>query len=194
MAAIRGVSSSLVGRPVHVRSATLAHADPGLGADAYLPFLGVRPRFGSDGYAMELEGRAADWPVATANSEILESLDARADELLAGLVSGRAVSDQVLRAISGRLKGEVPRIDAVAKGLAMSPRSLQRALSDEGTTYQELLDQARRGLAMRYLADSGAVIFEVAILLGFSEPSAFHRAFKRWTGHTPREFQRLGGA
>jgi AraC-like DNA-binding protein len=56
-----------------------------------------------------------------------------------------------------------------------------------------LLDRTRRGLAIRYLADPTAVIFEVAILLGFSEPSAFHRAFKRWTGHTPRQFQRLGG-
>jgi AraC-like DNA-binding protein len=123
---------------------------------------------------------------------MLETLDERADQLLVELTSGRTVTDRVMRAISRQLKDERLNIDVVAKGLAMSSRSLQRALSEEGTTYQELLEQTRRGLAIRYLADPGAVIFEVAILLGFSEPSAFHRAFKRWTGHTPRQFQRLG--
>jgi AraC-like DNA-binding protein len=192
IAAIRAVSSSLVGRTVPVRSVTLGHADPGFGHAAYEPLLGVRPLFDRGVYAVELDGRAADWPIATANNEMLDALDARADRLLAELSSGRTVTDSVMRAISRLLKEEPPRIDEVAQGLAMSSRSLQRALTEEGTTYQELLDQTRRGLAVRYLADPGAVIFEVAILLGFSEPSAFHRAFKRWTGHTPRQFQRLG--
>jgi AraC-like DNA-binding protein len=191
VAAIRAVSGSLVGRPVPVRSVKLGHVDPGLGQDAYERFLGVRPAFGAGVYAVELDGRVADWPIATANNEMLEALDARAEQLLAELRSGWTAGDAVIRAISRRLKGEPPKIHEVAKGLAMSPRTLQRALREEGTTYQELLDQTRCGLAMRYLADPRAVIFEVAILLGFSEPSAFHRAFKRWTGYTPRQFQRL---
>ena len=192
IAAVRAVTSSLVGRPVPVRSVTLGHPDPGLGHGAYEPFLGVRPVFGEDAYAVELDGRVTDWPIATANNEMLEALNARADQLMLELSSGRTATDGVMRAISHLLKDEPPKIDAVAKRLATSSRSLQRALTEEGTTYQELLDQTRRGLAIRYLADPGAVIFEVAILLGFSEPSAFHRAFKRWTGHTPRDFQRLG--
>ncbi len=191
MAAIRAVSSSLVRRPVPIRSVMLGHEDSGVGVHAYEPFLGARPEFGTGAYALELEGRVADWPIATANNEMLESLDARADQLLGDLGSGRTVSDRVIRAIGRKLRGEPPKIDDVAKGLAMSPRTLQRALSAEGATYHDLLDRTRRGLAMRYLADSDAVIFEVAILLGFSEPSAFHRAFKRWTGYTPRQFQRL---
>jgi AraC-like DNA-binding protein len=192
IAAVRSVTSSLVGRPLPVRSVTMGHSDPGLGHTDYATFLGVRPLFDGDVYAVELDGRVADWPIATANNELLETLDARADQLLAELSSGRTVTDGVMRTISRLLRDQPPKIDQVAKGLAMSSRSLQRALTEEGTTYQELLDQTRHGLAVRLLAHPGAVIFEVAILLGFSEPSAFHRAFKRWTGQTPRQFQRLG--
>jgi AraC-like DNA-binding protein len=171
-----------------VRAVALAHADPHLGPERYKQFLGVRPTFSARAYAIELDGSAADWPIATANNELFDTLDAHAQRLLAELSAGRTVTDAVVRAISNLLKGEPPRIELAARGLAMSPRALQRSLQEEGTTYHDLLDQTRHGLAVRYLADSRAVIFDVAYLLGFSEPSAFHPAFRRWTGRTPRQF------
>ncbi len=70
----------------------------------------------------------------------------------------------------------------------MSARSVQRALRAEGTSYQLLLDDVRRELALRHLAVRGTSAAEVAFLTGFSEPSAFSRAFRRWTGSTPGEF------
>jgi len=69
----------------------------------------------------------------------------------------------------------------------MSERSLQRKLSAEATTFDQLLDELRHGLSLRYLADPRISIAETAYLLGYSEPSAFHRAFKRWTGQTPSQ-------
>jgi AraC-like DNA-binding protein len=72
----------------------------------------------------------------------------------------------------------------------MSVRTLNRGLAAEGTTYREVLEQIRRELASRHLANAQSSIGEVAFLLGFSELSAFHRAFKRWTGQTPAEFRR----
>jgi AraC-like DNA-binding protein len=71
----------------------------------------------------------------------------------------------------------------------MSVRNLQRSLQAEGTSYQQLLDQTRKELAVRHLQQPQSSIHDVAFLLGFSEPSAFHRAFKRWTGQTPREYR-----
>ena len=68
-------------------------------------------------------------------------------------------------------------------------RTLQRKLQEHGTSHQELLDQLRKDLAMRYLREKEMAICEVAYLLGFSESSAFHRAFKRWTGITPSKFR-----
>ena len=63
-------------------------------------------------------------------------------------------------------------------------------MTDEGLTFDAVYDELRRELALRYLADRTMAITEVAYLLGYSEPSAFHRAFKRWTGATPAEARR----
>jgi len=69
----------------------------------------------------------------------------------------------------------------------VSLRSLQRRLRDEETSYSQLLDETRRELAMQYIRRSRMSINEITYLLGFSEPSNFSRAFKRWTGHSPTE-------
>jgi AraC-like DNA-binding protein len=74
----------------------------------------------------------------------------------------------------------------MAKRLGLTARSLQRRLQDEGTSFQALRDETRRSLADRYLGQ-GLSVAEISFLLGFSEPSAFFRAFKRWTGLTPVE-------
>ena len=89
---------------------------------------------------------------------------------------------------------ETPLKAAVAKTMAQvlstSARTLARRLQDEGTTFGELLDDARRTRAVRYLDDGSMSIQEIASVLGFSTGSAFHRAFKRWMGLTPREYRR----
>jgi AraC-like DNA-binding protein len=71
----------------------------------------------------------------------------------------------------------------------MGPRSLQRRLTEEGTRYNDVLSDIRAEFAKRYLARGTISASEVAYLIGFTEPSAFFKAFKRWTGMTPREFQ-----
>jgi AraC-like DNA-binding protein len=87
------------------------------------------------------------------------------------------------------LDGE-PALGAVAAKLHMSPRSLQRRLRDEGTSFARVLSGLRHDLALRHLRNPQITIGDVAFLLGFSEVSAFHRAFKRWTGRTPAEHLR----
>lgn len=75
---------------------------------------------------------------------------------------------------------------AVAAKLHMSPRTLQRRLKEEGTSHEELLEGLRHTLAKLYL-DKHLGIAEVSYLLGYANPTAFHRAFKRWTGHSPEQ-------
>jgi AraC-like DNA-binding protein len=72
----------------------------------------------------------------------------------------------------------------------MSQRSLTRHLAEEGTTFAEILEQLRRGLASRYLADDRMSVQQIAWLLGYSEVAAFNHAYKRWTGTTPRRTRR----
>lgn len=77
--------------------------------------------------------------------------------------------------------------DAVARELAMSPRTLSRRLTEDGTSFSELLENLRRALAMRYLHDRHLELMQIAWLLGYSEVSSFNHAFKRWTSATPGE-------
>ena len=92
---------------------------------------------------------------------------------------------QVRRALGAALRRGDAKVASVARELALSERSLQRRLNSEGTSFREVLDEVRSDLALRLLGEGGADVREVAFTLGFSEPSAFHRAFKRWTGKTP---------
>ena len=85
-------------------------------------------------------------------------------------------------------KGQRP---CIAPRLHMSPRTLHRRLEEEGTSFRQVLTEVRRELAARHLSERRLAIGEIAFLLGFSEPSAFHRAFKRWTGHGPLSYREL---
>jgi AraC-like DNA-binding protein len=96
----------------------------------------------------------------------------------------------VLSALAGRIPRGNTTLAAVARSLGSSPRSLQRRLKEEGTSYQEVLDEVRREAAQRYLGSSALSCSEMGYLLGFSEPAAFTRALKRWRGTTPIEFRR----
>ena len=80
-------------------------------------------------------------------------------------------------------------MEAIAKRLACSPRTFQRKLKQAGTSYTCLLDEMRQQLSVHYLREAPIAVSEIAFLLGFSESSAFHRAFKRWTGISPGEFR-----
>jgi AraC-like DNA-binding protein len=92
---------------------------------------------------------------------------------------------------AGLLRGEVT-LEAVARALGVSTRSLQRRLAQAGTSFQAELDAVRRALAQRLLVEPGASVKAVAYSLGFSQVPAFTRAFRRWTGTAPHAFMRAG--
>ncbi|UJR85347.1 AraC family transcriptional regulator [Sandaracinus amylolyticus] len=110
-------------------------------------------------------------------------LDARLAKLPAPSWTARAE-----RAIEDLLPRGEPTLASLAQRLHASPRTLQRRLEDEGTTFGALLESVRRSRALA-LVEAGMSIAEVAWMLGYSEPSAFHRAFRRWTGRTPASWR-----
>ena len=101
-----------------------------------------------------------------------------------------SVAMEVRRLLAAPANGSGTSIEAAARRLAMSPRTLQRRLSEEGTSFEGLREEMRKQTAETFLADRTLSVGEVAFLLGFSEPGAFHRAFKRWHNTTPDAFRK----
>jgi AraC-like DNA-binding protein len=121
-----------------------------------------------------------------ADPALCEHLDRHLDRMLASAPRESELLGRVRRAIGEDVRNGLPNIEDVARRMHMSARSLQRRLLAARTSFQKQLDQVRHELSMQYLEEDLALA-EVAFLLGFSEPSNFHRAFKRWTGVTPAE-------
>jgi AraC-like DNA-binding protein len=119
-------------------------------------------------------------------------LEGQADAILANMPARTGVAVDVRRALASRIGADGTRMSAIARHLGISERTLQRRLADDGVSYQELVEEVRRAAAGRYLDESALAIGEIAYLLGYSEPAAFHRAFKRWYGTTPEQFRTRG--
>ena len=100
-------------------------------------------------------------------------------------------SDRVRHAIRIHLSGPKANKTDIANMLAMHPRSLQRKLDEEGTSFEQIRDKLRQQLLLQYLADSKASMSQIASVLGFSEQSALSRACKNWFGVTPRQLKKL---
>lgn len=131
---------------------------------------------------MALPNRLGDEPMHGFFSQHLE------EELSSDPVDA-PLDERVRVEITARLSGGLPRISDIASPLGMSPRTLQRRLSEREISYQSLVDEARRRLAERLLGQTDHSLAEIAFLTGFSEQSGFTRAFKRWSGRTPRSFR-----
>lgn len=113
----------------------------------------------------------------------------RADELRAALPAEASWSAKVRREIGACLATGEPRLAEVARRLGASERTLHRRLEDEATRFATLLDDARRDRALLLVEDRALSVGELAFLVGYSEPAAFIRAFKRWTGETPTGYR-----
>jgi AraC-like DNA-binding protein len=136
-----------------------------------------------------LEFRRADMdaPLPSANAELARNNDEVVVAYLARLESA-SVSSRALAALLQALPDGPPSKAAVARQLGMSPRNLQRHLAEEGTSYKALLNDARADLARNYVRQGRLSVTEIAFVLGFAETSTFSRAFKRWTGKSPRQY------
>jgi AraC-like DNA-binding protein len=171
--------------PIEVR---LAHKAPAQTA-AFAEHYGVEPKFGTPLYELVYAPGLVELPVTTFNSRLRDYFDQECKRIVSTLVASTRFVEQVRKDLIAAMDGGDTSIETIAKRHGMSPRSLQRRLTEEGTRYNDLLSDIRAEFAKRYLARGTISASEVAYLLGFTEPPAFFKAFKRWTGLTPREFQ-----
>ena len=178
---------SLTGTDIDPQEVAFCHRAPSDVAEHQRIF-GRDARFGAPENLLVFRTSDLDTTVRSSNPELLEVFERHANAVIDALDEHGPISRRIVRLLSERVKGIAPTLDDVASELAMSARSVQRSLRAEGTSYQHLLDDVRRELAVRHLSVRGTSAAEVAFLTGFSEPSAFSRAFRRWTGVTPGAF------
>jgi AraC-like DNA-binding protein len=171
-------------RPV---AATLRRRKPEP-ADAYERFFGCRVQFGAEENAFVLSREDADRPLPSANRQLAAAFDKMLTEELARLDKADVVS-RTRAAVLEQLSSGEGTADDTAKQLHMSSRTLQRKLAEAHTTYLELVDEVRKDLALRYIEDPRRSVTDITFSLGFSQPSAFTRAFKRWTGRSPSDYR-----
>jgi AraC-like DNA-binding protein len=150
--------------------------------------VGCPVRFGQTADELWLAATSLDVPLLGADAEAHPFLVSTADRKLELLDRG-GLRTRVTIAIETNLPESTPSLRKVARALRMSERSLQRRLREEGTTFNEVLDDTRRSIALQHLKSGHFEPVEVAFLAGFTHLSSFYRAFRRWTGTTPEVFR-----
>ena len=170
--------------PAEVRFAHPAPSD----SREHERFFGAPLRFATGENALVLPAALLDLPCRRTDPSLLSLLDRYAADRI-GVPPAATFADRARAALSEELQAGNVTAQGVAARLRVSIRTLHRSLAAEGTSYRRLLDQLRLDIAERHLIDDRMSVAEVAFLLGFSEISAFHRAFKRWTGRTPVTFR-----
>ncbi|MSV29373.1 MAG: AraC family transcriptional regulator [Bryobacterales bacterium] len=183
----------LTTRPIAPLSVTFQHARPARIEEHVRIFGEGIVKFGHSANGIEFRRADLEQGLLSANPALLAMFDLQAQELLAQIDRNQpergTTSRRVLAILTRRITAAVPSVGDVALELAMSERSLQRELREEGTSFRQLIEDVRKEIALRHLAQPGALASEAAFLLGFSEPGAFTRAFRRWTGASPTQFQ-----
>jgi len=146
-------------------------------------------RFDHDVTAIEFPRAWLDRRQTYTNPNLHALLETRAERMLSQLERDAALTERVLQLLASYEPRAMPTMAAVAQVLQMSARSLRRKLLAEEATYTDLVERTQMNAAKRMLQDPAASVQETAYAMGFASPSAFHRAFKRWTGVTPKQFQ-----
>lgn len=161
--------------------------------DEYQRILGLMPHFGSPRNEITLKREDLDQPIFMASTHALAFLETFLQENGARLDHSESWSERAMRTIKGCFtRGEKPTLGNLARQLSFSARQLQNKFKQEGSTYQVLLDKARKEAALEYFLEPRLSMIDIAFLLGFSDQSAFNHAFKRWTGETPGNYRDSG--
>jgi AraC-like DNA-binding protein len=130
-------------------------------------------------------------PVVGSDPALHAVLEQHAEALLTRLPQTKRISDRVRQVVFARVAAETPDLDDVARTFGMSGRSLQRLLRAEGLTFRAVVDEVRRDLAISHMDAGRLSVPEIAFVLGFSDATAFHRAFRRWTGGAPGRYRSM---
>jgi AraC-like DNA-binding protein len=185
MAALLKGLRVIAGRNIHPKEVSFAHIRSS-GAREFERFYGCPVEFGASSDLFEFSNDTLAIPLFTADPKLLKALEsfcamaAKERNTAAGTLRA-AVENEVEKLLPhGKAKKET-----VAKAVALSMRTFSRRLADEGVTYEEVVDQLRRSLALQYIKEPSVSVSQIAWLLGYEGSTSFNHAFRRWTGQSP---------
>lgn len=172
-------------RPLQVE---IRHAAP---ADVrpYTELFGCPVLFGMPANTLIFSPALLQLPVRDADPHLHRAMLQEAQAQLDRAFAGLSLQHRVRMLLTELLPQGEGRLEQVAARLHLAPRTLQRRLASEGTSFSQLLDALRRELVARYLCDAQMSLSDIALLLGFAEQSSFSHAFRDWQGCTPQEYR-----
>ena len=186
--AIAQISREVSPRGFAPEAVYFKHPSPGSTA-AYEEYFGCPVYYGADRDALRVSDATLATPNRLGDPTISQFFDAHMETELGELSDDSGLDKRVRIQISQSLSEGVPTLAEIAFRMGMSSRTLQRRLSEKDLSFKTLIDESRRQLAERLLNQTEYSLNEIAFLTGFSEQSAFNRAFKRWAGMTPRSYR-----
>jgi AraC-like DNA-binding protein len=178
----------LTGKRIPIKMAEFSYARPEHAEEYRLFFYGPHT-FNQARTQLSFDSSFMDLPIVRSREDLPELMKEAPYVFLVKPNNTASINAQIRRILENNLDPEMPDFESVAFQLNTSTQTLRRRLKDEDTSFQAIKDQVRRDLAIYYLSDNKLSINEIALKVGFTEPSTFHRAFKKWTGVTPGDYR-----
>ena len=178
-----------IGRPLSPKRVEFQR--PPTDREIYEKHFGCRVKFKADENVLVFNKADMELPFVTHNADLLGIVAPQLEAELTEQLAQKTFGEQAKGILKHLLAGQRPGIHDLARDLHLSTRTLQRRLTEQGLTFQRLLDEARRELAHHYLLHSSRELNETAYLLGYEDTNSFFRAFHQWEGTTPGQWRLL---
>ena len=187
---VQFLNRNMAKHPIQLHEVHFRHAAP-KNSRQYEQFFHCKVRFSQATAQVLLPLEELQKPLLQADQTLQQLLMQQAEALLNQLPHSTQLDQRLQQAILAGLQKNLYQIEVIAQQLNISVRQLQRYLQAQGTSYQQRTQQVRQMLAEQYLRDPHLSLQQIALLLSYSEQSAFQRAFKLWTGQTPQQFRKI---
>lgn len=183
-----GVACWLVGRRIPILEAAFSYPEPSRSAEYHLMY-SEQLHFNQGATSLTFDLSYLNLPVIQNERTVKEFVRMAPANIVLKYKNSAGLAAQVRRRLRAAARTEWLSFDAFAMSLHLTSSTLRRRLEDEGQSFQTIKDQLRRDMAIDYLCHTSKNIMDISMEMGFSEPSAFHRAFKKWTGTSPGEYR-----
>jgi AraC-like DNA-binding protein len=185
---VHGLMCWLAGRRIPIDLACFAYAEPPYSAE-YRTMYSPRLEFGRAHTALAFDAASLRLPVIQNDKTLKSFLRAAPEGILVKYRNRQGMAARIRQRLKKMPLAQWPTFDTLAAQLHVSDSTLRRRLNEEGQTYQVIKDDLRRDLAIDLLSHTARSLADIAADLGFAEPSAFHRAFRKWTGARPAAYR-----